>query len=202
MTRVFLNAYENLIGHEGGYVNNSNDIGGETYKGISRKYNPNWNGWAIIDKSKSDTFNPNNRNDVKKLNRELALNDELQNLVKEFYYENYWKRFNGDNLPYEVAEELLEQSVVLGTWHTAGKNLQEALNLLNRNGDLFPDLAVDGVVGKKTIQATNLVNKRRLLNVLNGIEFCKFKESMENRPVNEIFVGWFDRLNFILGKKD
>jgi len=202
MTRAFLNAYDNLIGHEGGYSNNSNDIGGETYKGISRRYNDGWPGWKIIDSAKPYNFNPKDKTQKRALNEKLSNIDELQTLVKEFYYQKYWNKFKGDDLPYDVAEELLEQSVILGTWKTAGKNLQEALNLLNRNGKLFPDLVIDGIVGKKTLQAVNLVNKRRLLNVLNGIEFCKFKESMENRPANELFVGWFNRLNFAIGAED
>ena len=202
MTRNFLNAYDNLIGHEGGYANNSADIGGETYKGISRRYNSDWSGWNIIDNLKPSNFNPQNKEHKKQLNQELSQNEELQTLVKEFYYENYWKKFRGDDLPYEIAEELLEQSVIRGTWKTAGKTLQEALNLLNRNGKLFPDLVVDGIVGPKTLQAVNLVNKRRLLTVLNGLEFCAFKESMERRPLNEIFVGWFDRINYAIGASE
>ena len=38
-----------ILKHEGGYVDNPNDIGKETYGGISRKYNPNWEGWKFID---------------------------------------------------------------------------------------------------------------------------------------------------------
>ena len=188
MTESFVKAYKNLIGAEGGYSNRKEDAGGETYKGISRRYNPDWKGWEIIDSLKENDNFP----------AILKSQEDLEELVQEFYYNNYWKKFNGDNLPYLIAEELLEQSVVLGTWKTAGKNLQKALNLLNRNGRLFPDLIVDGKVGKKTLEAVNKVNQRRLLTVLNGLEFCRFKESMEKRPINEVFVGWFNRVNFAL----
>jgi len=188
MNEKFLNAYKNLIGAEGGYVDRPEDAGGETYKGISRKFHPDWEGWTIIDKYKDK---PDFKSKIKK-------DKELEKLVQKFYYENYWEKFNGDKLPYLIAEELLEQSVVLGTWKTAGKNLQKALNLLNLNNKLFSDLIEDGIVGPKTLAAVNKVNQRRLLTVLNGLEFCRFKESMEKRPINEIFRGWFDRVNFIL----
>lgn len=188
MTNSFLRAYKNLIGSEGGYSNNKNDKGGETYKGISRVYNPNWEGWELIDRLK------NSYPSIDAFKEALNSSEELEKMVQKFYYEKYWNKFKGDFMPYMIAEELLEQSVVLGTWRTAGKQLQKALNLLNRNGKLYPDLVVDGLVGVKTLQALDKVQPRRVLKVLNGLEFCRFKESMEKRPVNEIFVGWFDRV--------
>lgn len=51
MNENFLKSYDILIKHEGGYVNDPDDKGGETYKGIARKFNPDWKGWKIIDKS-------------------------------------------------------------------------------------------------------------------------------------------------------
>lgn len=46
--------YPFLLKHEGGYASAAyarkmGDAGGETYLGISRNYNPNWEGWALID---------------------------------------------------------------------------------------------------------------------------------------------------------
>ncbi len=38
-----------ILSHEGGYANHPADKGGETYRGISRKANPNWEGWKYID---------------------------------------------------------------------------------------------------------------------------------------------------------
>lgn len=45
----FAKAYKKLEVAEGGYVNDPDDAGGETYKGVSRKANPNWIGWIILD---------------------------------------------------------------------------------------------------------------------------------------------------------
>ena len=194
MTNNFIKAYKNLIGAEGGYSNNVNDLGAETYKGISRKFHSDWAGWKLIDEAKESNSSISNRELSKILNK----NSELEELVQMFYYNNYWNKFKGDELDYDLAEELLEQSVVLGTWKTAGKNIQTALNLLNRDGKLYKDLVVDGFVGAKTIEAVNKVNNRRLLTVLNGLEFCRFKESMDKRPMNEVFAGWFNRVNFTI----
>lgn len=48
----FGDAFKKLSIKEGGYVNDKDDAGGETYRGISRKYNPTWQGWNMIDQYK------------------------------------------------------------------------------------------------------------------------------------------------------
>ena len=40
----FDEAFALTMKSEGGYANNPNDTGGETYKGVSRKNHPKWNG--------------------------------------------------------------------------------------------------------------------------------------------------------------
>lgn len=46
--------FKKVIVVEGGYVDDPDDIGGETYLGISRRYNPNSKMWNIIDDIKKD----------------------------------------------------------------------------------------------------------------------------------------------------
>ena len=45
-------AFEQMIRDEGGYVLHEvpGDTGGMTYAGIARNKNPQWNGWALVDK--------------------------------------------------------------------------------------------------------------------------------------------------------
>jgi len=179
----FKSAFSNLIGIEGGYINDKSDRGKETYRGISRVYHPSWKGWEIIDKYKT----------ADRL-KDMQKDKELDALVEQFYKREYWDKFRGDMLPPVIAEELLEQSVNLGSWKTAGVQLQKALNLLNRNGKLFPDLKVDGIVGLKTLEAVGRVKDLRLLKVLNGLQFMRYLEVMENNPEMEKFVGWFERV--------
>ena len=52
----FKEAFELTLAHEGGYVKDPDDRGGETYKGIARRYNPGWSGWARIDKAKKQAL--------------------------------------------------------------------------------------------------------------------------------------------------
>lgn len=183
----FTKALNNLLGYEKGYADIKGDSGGETYGGIARNYHPTWEGWGIIDSYKKEGVNLNKT--------DLLAENELNKLVEKFYKVEYWDKFLGDQLPENVASELLEESVNLGTWKTAGKNLQRALNFLNRNGKLFDDLEVDGFIGSVTLYAVGKVNSARLVRVLNGLQFEHYAKLMRNNPEQyEKFVGWFDRI--------
>jgi hypothetical protein len=46
------------LGYEGEWVNDPDDRGGETYRGISRVHWPKWAGWAIIDAEKQNEAFP------------------------------------------------------------------------------------------------------------------------------------------------
>ena len=89
----FLDAYAITMSHEGGYCNDPDDVGGETYKGVSRVYNPSWIGWGVIDNLKGGDNFPKNL--------EESLN--LQILVKRCYQEKYFDPYRGDEMPRELA---------------------------------------------------------------------------------------------------
>ena len=47
-------AYGETELREGGYVNDPVDRGGETHRGVARKFNPDWKGWALVDRLKRE----------------------------------------------------------------------------------------------------------------------------------------------------
>lgn len=175
--------------NEGGYANDKDDSGGETYKGVARNSWPNWLGWKIIDAAKS------NKDFPKCLNE----NNELQQFIEKFYRENFWNKIQGDNLPQDVANELYDTAVNAGV-EKAVEFLQRALNILNLNANknYYQDLKVDRSFGPATLNALSiLVSKKmskRLVNVLNGYQVKHYIECMERNPINEKYVGWFDRV--------
>jgi lysozyme family protein len=65
--------------YEGGYANAAGDRGGETYRGISRVYNPNWHGWATVD--------------ARKPLRSNAIIPDLEADVKQYYWDKYFSPF-------------------------------------------------------------------------------------------------------------
>lgn len=101
----FKTAFQRTSAFEGGYVNDSNDNGGETYRGISRKFNPNWKGWKIVDSLKKKTNFP----------KSLDSNNELQNLVLDCYKTNYWDKVWGDKINHQkVANDMYDVAVNCG----------------------------------------------------------------------------------------
>jgi lysozyme family protein len=178
-------------GHEGGYVNNPNDPGKETYRGISRKNWPEWQGWEMVDAIKAK--NPDHF--------KVALTNfkPLNDLVCEFYKENFWNKNNLSKISWQpIANEIFDFGVNAGDVKAA-MFLQQALNYTNENQKLYPDMVVDGIIGPNTIATTN--NHPRLsfvFNVMNGLQFEHYIERVRKNPVNEEFLrGWSKRVELM-----
>lgn len=100
--------FDKVILAEGGYVNDPDDAGGETYLGISRKNNPKWVGWEVIDdiKKKYGTKNITSR-----LKKDVA----LTNIAKLLYKQNYWDVLELDDIPSQgIAHQLFDTCVNCG----------------------------------------------------------------------------------------
>ena len=118
----FDEAFEKIIFNEGGYVNDKDDAGGETYMGISRKHHPNSLIWYIIDKVTSKY------KDVSEINRCLKANTELNDLVKSIYKSDYWAPFNlNKEKSQRLANQIFDNAVNRGV-STTKKLLQRIKN--------------------------------------------------------------------------
>lgn len=178
----FDQAFANTMQHEQGYANNPKDKGGETYMGIARNRHPEWAGWLLVDA-------------CLKAGRPLSLEREITVLVRDFYRKEFWagvRCHQVDPMSEEVAEELFEASVNCGPGNGV-KFLQRALNALNSNGTLFPDLAEDGAIGSGTLQAVRICLEKRPSRILvkcqNGEQYLYYKEWRQH----EDFPGVFER---------
>ena len=186
----FKQAYDRTMGHEGGYVNDPQDAGGETYKGIARKYNPNWKGWDIVDTWRT------RRTDFPKI---LDSDTLLLQHVKELYKQLYWDVFQGDNITdQDITNQIFDIAVNMGV-HRAVKFLQIGLNILNRNQQIYPDVLEDGRFGPQTfntlLQYLSLDKSIYLLKIiiiLRGMHYIKY---MQRSPIQERFArGWLNRV--------
>jgi len=99
MSPAFKSAVEIILAHEGGYVNDPKDPGGETRFGISKRSYPNI--------------------DIKTLTRQDAA---------KIYYRDYWQKIRGDSLPFGVALVLFDIAVNMGV-SRAIKALQKAVGV-------------------------------------------------------------------------
>lgn len=188
----YLEAYNITLGHEGGYSNDPDDVGGETFKGIARRYHPSWGGWTIIDDIKKQPGFPG-----------TAYNNQLlDDMVKKFYKSYYWDVNLLDSCQSQaVANELFDTGVNMGTGR-AGRFLQKALNLLNKNGRQWSDIVEDGKVGRNTLKALDACIAYRgdeylykILNILQGNHYINY---MTKSPTQEKFAyGWLKRVDFI-----
>lgn len=134
MTPNFLKAFAELIGHEGGYKCEATDhmdwSSGEIGKGELRgtKFGLSAGTYPNLD--------------IKNLTLDQA---------QDLYFKEWWTRFQGDSLPYELAFEVFDSEVNHG--HGMGvKFLQKALGV-----------TVDGVMGPVTLAKAKAMDEDKLI---------------------------------------
>lgn len=182
---------------EGSYSFREADTGLQTYKGISRKWNPKWIGWAIVDKALEkypELKIPYKKPpaSIHKLNFELNVNEELEFLIYDFYYENYYTKCGAWNIGGKLAVILFDMAVISGT-RRASKALQKMCNIWFKT-----NLIIDSQVGATTIKVLNEVIGSKGLDLVvekliyeyqdNLIEASKLDGNEEN------YNGWMNRL--------
>lgn len=190
---AFEKAYDFTLKAEGGYSNNPNDYGGETYKGISRVYWPAWTGWETIDAAKTEPGFPNNLGDI----------SSLDNEARDFYYKEFWchRRLGLDSIAQgsqEIAAEVFDCAVNMGA-KRAATFLQMSLNTLNRDERTYDDLKVDGWAGDTTHKAFRSAmvvgDENYLLKLLLILRGHFYIERTLEDSTQETFVrGWINRL--------
>jgi len=164
---------EAVIAREGGYVADPADRGGATCWGISERV-ARLQGYAgpMRDLSK----------------REAAA----------MYRQRYWLAPKLDRIAVrapELAGELFDTGVNMGPAVAIGF-LQRALNALNRGASDYPDVAVDGMIGPKTLAALDGFLGRRsseevLVRAVDVLQGARYLALAEARPADEAFVyGW------------
>ena len=145
-----------VLEHEGGYVNHSSDPGGETKYGISKRAYPDI--------------------DIAELTKEDA---------EKIYYDDYFSRIKGDDLPASVACVVLDYGVNSGV-SRASKALQKACGISDG----------DGVIGPHTLSAVWVTAKEQgekfIVNEVTRIR----QEFIRDLSIYETFgKGWERRID-------
>ena len=146
MSEIFEQAVQFTLKHEGGYVNDPVDPGGETKYGISKKSYPDI--------------------DIKNLTKEQA---------KAIYYQDYWMESGCDSMPPKTAVAVFDSSVNVGVGRVKGwlagidKNDDTTMAgyILDRRESYYKTLVSTNPALSKFLKGwTNRV--RDLRNFING----------------------------------
>lgn len=181
--------FKRTIAYEGGYVDDPEDRGGETYKGISRKNHADWRGWAMIDQARNYPDFPERLDDI------IGLNEA----VLEFYSQNYWSKLRCQDMgSMQVAQEVFDTAVNMGK-SRAGKFLQQTINAFNRAGRDYSNISEDGIIGPATIAALQeclkVTNEMTVVTALNVLQGDYYLDIMRRDEGQERFArGWFERV--------
>lgn len=185
---------------EGIWDNDPDDAGAETFRGIARAFHPTWPGWKIIDEVKARL----SATDKETVTAALRHHRELEQLALDFYRERFWNPLRLDEVvDGRISEELFDQHVNLPP-AMPGLHLQQSLNALNRNGEIFADLVEDGQIGPATLAALKKYFAAEkyyeeavhlLVMMLNVKQGAYYFESMRKSPTKEKYArGWFKRV--------
>mgnify|MGYP006277586347 CR=1 FL=1 len=169
----FSAAYEVGRKNEGGYSNIKSDKGGETYSGVSRVYWPNWEGWPIIDAYKAE-------HELKR--GDFIHNADLESLIKQFYYKNFWRKMSGDGIDsQEVATYIYDWSL------TSGKALMKIQQMLG--------VAPDGSFGPVTVGKLNDLGGAALHKIYQ-LRVAYYNGIVAKSPDQQVnLAGWLNRAN-------
>lgn len=172
MESLKVKTIKEVIRVEGGYVDDPDDSGGETRYGITR----------------SLAIRYGYTGDMRDLPYDAAFN---------IYAAEFWDKLHGDdlmNISEPVTAELMDTAVNTGK-SRAVRFLQDSLNVLNRRGKLYSDIAVDGVMGGQTLRAVGEYishrDERALLRALNCLQGAFYIDLAARRQKDEEFIyGW------------
>jgi lysozyme family protein len=164
---------QKTLAHEGGYSNDPDDSGKETYRGISRVSHVRWTGWKIIDQLKSDSDFPSN----------LLHNAELQKQVELFYQTNFWSPLNANQISNQmIADSIFDFGVNAGL-KTSVRMIQAIVGT-----------RTDGILGELTLQKLNSLDFNYVLASFTVGKLEYYIYCVKKRPVNMKYLyGWVIR---------
>lgn len=184
VTGRFRRAFARLDALEGGYAHRPNDRGGETYRGISRKWFPAWPGWSKVDAAKARTPAP------AEIDRLLAGDSELADQVLDFYLGEWWGPLRCDQLADESVAAALFFFAVNAGRGPAVTALQTAVNGLGK------PVPADGRIGPVTLGAANSLAGARLLAAFEDQAARHYLHIVAQDPSQaDNLNGWLARLS-------
>ncbi len=179
--KTFNQLFNEVITHEGYYVNIPGDKGGETYMGIARNLHPNWQGWHLIDKYKNahGHITRNTKIEVQGLTQ----------IVQDFYQENFYEKYNIAKINNGPLQSIIfDWCVNSGNYGSIG--VQKVLNL-----SFSYNLKVDGIIGRHTLKAINTCSPKSLFNAIKSARIVYYHTIAHKGQNHKFLNGWLNRID-------
>lgn len=170
----FQYAYKKILEHEGNYVYHPDDKGGETYRGITKKYASQWYGWRYVNKTKN----------------KVRYQDIPQaNFWAQDYYLTIWIREGFDKIhDKKLAAYLFDYRI---NAYTAPKEIRKVLNVV---GLCIP------ISNKFTAEVAECVNVAPNWLLKNRLENTRTKHykriASRNETQKQFLSHWLKRSKF------
>lgn len=167
----FLPAYEAMILAEGGYKLHQveGDTGGMTYAGIARNKNPDWPGWAYIDRGETPPTQ----------------------MVRDFYRAGWWVPLQCDAI---VDQRIAQAIFSFGVNSSAFGRPAVAAKL----AQIVVGVTPDGDVGPKTVAAINAYHPELFLAQYALAKLARYAEicnrDKTRTQARQFLLGWVNRL--------
>jgi len=161
-----------ILKWEGGYVDDPNDLGGPTNKGVTLKV------WQQVG------YDKNNDGVIDEEDLKMLFQ---QDLIECVLRPHYWNRWQADRIHNQSVAHLLVDWI----WASGIISIKITQRLL--------DLEIDGIVGVKTLAAINQYpDQKELFERIKAERVTYIERICEQRPANRRYKkGWMNRLNDI-----
>jgi lysozyme family protein len=170
----FEKALLKVLKNEGGYVNDPQDPGGETYKGIARNVWPKWGGWQKVDYYKSQN---------KGFEQSLNSDNTLQEWVELFYRQCFWDKLKANDINnQDVADSIFDFAV------NAGVSTSSSL------AQMVVGSPSDGVIGENTLAKINGFDPEHFIAAFTVAKIARYISIIKKRPTSQKYLyGWVRR---------
>lgn len=158
-----------ILQWEGGFVNDPDDLGGATNKGIT-----------------IDTFTEYKKRKGQKAPTVTDLKNISDAEWRDVFKSLYWDRWKAD----EIKSQAVANILVDWVWASGSHGIKRPQRLLG--------VKADGIVGKQTIAALNAMDAATLFKMIKDDRAKFIDEICKARPKNEKYrKGWMNRINAI-----
>ena len=161
MSLTFQQIFDRLIGHEGGYVNDQRDPGGETNWGVTKR-TAQANGYT---------------GNMKTMTRQQAY---------EIYRRAFWLRYNCEQMPDAVAYQFFDAAVNHG-FGNASRMLQRAVGVLDDG--IIGKYSLEAINHNPISDTLMVLNGERLNFYTRLKNFDRFGKGWVNRVAQNLRYG-------------